>query len=422
MNKQDLINEAARLVAEARALQDSPPKTMSAEEVDARIDTLLDESDAKKKEADRLHASDERSERISQAYDRYYSAPKTDDAPAGEVALAGMPLHRKALGFYLRRELPPTADQRAVALKRDALFAWMRDGKAALTPEQSKAMSSLLDSTGGYLVDPQFESGVLLEEADMQFMRQICDVGTMTAASLTLRKLSGHITAYWEGETDSATQSTPTFAVVTFNPHKIRALVRVPTELFEDSGENIETIIREDAVLQFSEKENTAFLVGDGVAKPLGIFVDANLTDTDTASAGTFVANDVLDAVYALKKQYRMDAQWIMNRLIIKATRKFVDGNGQYMWQRGLAAGEPDTLAGYPVNENEETASTVSAGNKIAVFGNFRYYRIRDRVGISIQRLVEKYADTDEIGFNIRKRVDGRQVLDEAFVRLNVKA
>ncbi len=54
------------------------------------------------------------------------------------------------------------------------------------------------------------------------------------------------------------------------------------------------------------------------------------------------------------------------------------------------------------------------------VFGDFMTYRIRDRSGMTVQRLVERYADDDEVGFIVKKRVGGRPVLDEAFKPLKM--
>jgi len=56
------------------------------------------------------------------------------------------------------------------------------------------------------------------------------------------------------------------------------------------------------------------------------------------------------------------------------------------------------------------------------IFGDFSYYKIRDRKGMSVQRLVEKYAEYGEIGFLIRKRVGGMLILPEAFSCVKIAA
>ena len=77
-----------------------------------------------------------------------------------------------------------------------------------------------------------------------------------------------------------------------------------------------------------------------------------------------------------------------------------------------------------PLNECHEDVA-VSSGDDVAAdsfsiaFGDFRKgYKIRDRAGVTVQRLVEKYADYDQTGFIVKKRVGGQVVLPEAFVLL----
>ena len=58
----------------------------------------------------------------------------------------------------------------------------------------------------------------------------------------------------------------------------------------------------------------------------------------------------------------------------------------------------------------------------VAVIGDFSNYWIVDALQMSIQRLVELYAETNQTGFIGRKESDGMIVLTEAFYALKVKA
>ena len=63
-----------------------------------------------------------------------------------------------------------------------------------------------------------------------------------------------------------------------------------------------------------------------------------------------------------------------------------------------------------------------TAGNKAILYGDFSYYWLADREGRSLQRLNELYAATDQVGFKVTQRVDGRLVLREAVKCLTMKA
>jgi HK97 family phage major capsid protein len=47
-------------------------------------------------------------------------------------------------------------------------------------------------------------------------------------------------------------------------------------------------------------------------------------------------------------------------------------------------------------------------------------YRIRDRAGITIQRLVERYAEYGQTGFLIKRRTGGKTVMAEAFTPVKI--
>jgi len=48
-------------------------------------------------------------------------------------------------------------------------------------------------------------------------------------------------------------------------------------------------------------------------------------------------------------------------------------------------------------------------------YGDPRFYWIVDRVGMTLQRLAEMYAEQNMVGFVARKRVGGQVVLPAAF-------
>ena len=55
-------------------------------------------------------------------------------------------------------------------------------------------------------------------------------------------------------------------------------------------------------------------------------------------------------------------------------------------------------------------------------FGDFSYYWIGDRQGISFRRLNELYATTGQVGFLATKRVDAKLILPEAIKVMQMKS
>ena len=105
----------------------------------------------------------------------------------------------------------------------------------------------------------------------------------------------------------------------------------------------------------------------------------------------------------------------------MRAIRKLKDANGQYLWQKALHEGDHETLLGKPIFHSP-FAPELGAGKKAVAFGDFSFYWIGDRTGITFRRLNERYADTGQVGFLATKRVDGKLILPEAVKVLQMKA
>ncbi|MCI0349387.1 MAG: phage major capsid protein, partial [Acidobacteriales bacterium] len=100
--------------------------------------------------------------------------------------------------------------------------------------------------------------------------------------------------------------------------------------------------------------------------------------------------------------------------------RKLKDGMGQFLWQPGLASGQPDRILDVPVIMSEYAPNTFTTGLYVGIIGDFSYYWIADDLSLTVQRLNELYAETNQIGFIGRLEVDGMPVLAEAFARVKL--
>ena len=139
------------------------------------------------------------------------------------------------------------------------------------------------------------------------------------------------------------------------------------------------------------------------------------------ASSVAITADELIDLQHSLKSGYRRKGLWIMNDATLKLLRKLKDGQGNFIWQLGLLAGQPDTLLNQKVLVSNYMPLP-TAGNKAILYGDFSYYWLADREGRSLQRLNELYAVNDQVGFKITQRVDGRLILREAVKCLQMKA
>jgi HK97 family phage major capsid protein len=68
-----------------------------------------------------------------------------------------------------------------------------------------------------------------------------------------------------------------------------------------------------------------------------------------TPGGSGILADSLVDLVYSVNSRYRANGTFAMNSLTMAAIRKVKDSTGQYLYQQGLIAGQPDRLLGYPV-------------------------------------------------------------------------
>ena len=97
-----------------------------------------------------------------------------------------------------------------------------------------------------------------------------------------------------------------------------------------------------------------------------------------------------------------------MNSATATAVRKFKTADGAYVWQPGLAAGQPATLLGYPVIEAEDMPD-IAANSLSIAFGNFKAgYTIAERNATTILR--DPFTNKPYVHFYATKRVGGQVV------------
>ena len=217
--------------------------------------------------------------------------------------------------------------------------------------------------------------------------------------------------------------SDDSFGQISLGAHKVASIIKVSEELLKDSVFDVESYIAAEFARRVGDAEEAAFINGDGAGKPIGLLHSTNgaAAGVTAASATAFTADELIDLVYSLKAPYRKHALFLFNDQTLKAIRKLKDGNGQFLWQPGLQAGQPNTLLGYRY-ETSYHMPLIGAGAKPILFGDFSSYWIADREGRSIKRLNELYAATGQIGFRVTQRLDGRLVQQEGMKCLAMKA
>ncbi|MFJ4687062.1 phage major capsid protein [Streptomyces sp. NPDC088789] len=308
-----------------------------------------------------------------------------------------------------------------------AFRSYLVHGRAALTEQQARALNAGHDPEGGFLIAPKTFVTDLLQRVDDQVpMRGLATVQRLTQAeSLGVPTLETDLNdAEWTSEIGTGSQDDALrFGERELSPNPLAKQVRISRKLLRLASTNPETIVRDRLAHKFGVTQEKAYMTGDGNKKPLGVFTASTdgistARDVSTGAATGFTGDGLIDAKYALKAQYWQSARWLFHRYAIRDIRKLKDGNGQYLWQPGLTGGAPDTIIDQPYIVSEFVPNTFTTGQYVGMFGDFSHYWIVDSLAFEIQRLVELYATSNQIGLIGRLESDGMPVMEEAFVRL----
>ena len=277
------------------------------------------------------------------------------------------------------------------------------------------------DESGGYLVPEEMEADIVNGLEDENIVRKLA-TKVQTSGLHKINIAATKPAALWVEEGGQLTFGDGTFDQVALDAHKLHVGIKVTEELLYDAAFNLEKYITEEFTRALANAEEDAFLNGDGVNKPTGIFDSKKGGELGlTTKAQTITADELIDLVYSLDRPYRKRAAFILNDATVAQIRKLKDVNGAYIWQPSLKDGEPDRLLGYPAYTSA-FAPKAEKGKLAVAFGDFSYYKIGDRGNRSFQDLKELFAGNGMVGFLGKERVDGILVLREAVKLLKIGA
>ena len=276
---------------------------------------------------------------------------------------------------------------------------------------------------GGYTVPDEFEHQLVEALQEENIMRGLVHVITTASGDRKIPLVTNYGNASWIEEEQQIPESDVAFGQVSLGAHKLATAIRISQELLQDSAFDMAAFITHEFQRRAGAAEEAAIISGDGSHKPVGLLHDTlgAQVGVTAASATAITADELIDLQHSLKSSYRRKATFIMNDATIAAIRKLKDGTGQFIWQPGIKEGAPDMLFNQKVLMSNYMP-LVAAGNKVILYGDFSYYWLADRAGRTLQRLNELYAMTDQIGFKLTERLDGRLILPEAVKCLKMKA
>lgn len=279
----------------------------------------------------------------------------------------------------------------------------------------SNVLQEGVDADGGYLVPEEYDHRLIDVLTEENIMRGIATKIT-TSGEHKINIAATKPAAAWIEEGEALSFGDAKFEQKILDAHKLHVAIKITEELLYDNAFGLENYIITEFGKALANAEEDAFLNGDGVGKPTGIFDKTKGGESIGTLTAVLKSDDVLDLIYKLKRPYRKNASFIMNDATLAQIRKLKDNNGQYLWQPSYQANEPDKILGYNIR------TSAFAPTDAIAFGDYKYYNIGDRGSRSFKQLNELFAGNGMIGYVAKERVDGLLILPEAVKILGLKA
>ena len=424
----ELRQQRAKLIADSRAILDAAEaenRDLTDEEKE-NWDKLLDDAQRLLEQVERLERQEELERRSEETKGRAAGGGADEGDERSSVpdfqsrGMQGLTSGWESVGEW--RNLMRTVTPEYGADYRNFM-------RGAEISAETRALQADLDNQGGYLVAPmQLVDELIKQIDDVVYLRRWATVISVpNSDSLGVPTLENDpADADWTTELGTGSEdSTMSFGRRELHPHPLAKRIKISRTLISKVP-SIETLVNQRLAYKFGITQEKAFLTGSGAGQPLGVFTAhasgiPTTRDVSTGNTSTAVTFDgLIEAKFALKQQYWARARWLGHRDLFKMVAKLKDSDGQYLWRESVRVGEPDRVLGLPVAMSEYAPNTFTASQYVGVLGDFSNYWIADSMRMTMQRLVELYAETNQVGLIGRVDTDGQPVLPEAFVRVQL--
>ncbi len=389
-----------------------------AAEARAELNKINDQINAEIKEYRKLVAEQKEMQLAAQR-------PPPTNGYRGSNVGSYTPLATKALEKWMRKG----GDVQALTMEERSYIDFNHMNMDQFTPEQ-KVMVSAAADLGGFFAGTDLSDKFIQKLFLISPLRAYADTQTIGGEKLLIPSEGATDTnIFWSDEqTGYQASPDPNLGMVEIFARELNGYLKLSRQNLEDSVFDVEGYILKRLTRQFAQKEGTAFILGNGIARPEGILTVAAIsggggmniyTGTDTSTHKILPA-DIISLMHVGKSGYRATGTWLASNATIGALRLFADTTTRPLWTM-FGDEFKETLFGRPIVEmpdmpNPTTAPNIyTAGQFPVIFGDIgQGYQIVDRVGLTFQTLKELYAIQNQVAFLARQRVGGKVVLPEA--------
>lgn len=267
-------------------------------------------------------------------------------------------------------------------------FAKFLSGRQAEWTNEERAGITTVGTTtaGGYAVPYTLDPTLILtNDGSVSPLRPISRVEQIAGNTWKGLTSAGATVSRGVAEQTAVTETSLVFGQPSVTVQPVKAEIKFSIESDEDWPRLQTEVAR---ILQDAKdnEEATSFFTGDGNApNPNGILgtLDAG---SIVGSGLTVKLNDVDSLIAALPDRFEPRARFVGHRKVFTSIANLDRAAGATPNYQPLVQGAPQELRGYPRHNASAMEKDISrTGYKVLLFGDFAYFLIVDKIGLSIE-------------------------------------
>ncbi|WP_118984511.1 phage major capsid protein [Photorhabdus sp. CRCIA-P01] len=302
--------------------------------------------------------------------------------------------------------------------KRSSAFdKFLRQGFGELNAEERVALRELRaqgtspDEKGGYTVPPQMLNKIVDAMKAYGGIASVAQIINSSNGQDIIWSTSDGTAEEGEllGENTATSEQDAEFGTAILGAKKLSSkIIRISNELLQDSGVDIEAYLAGRIAQRIGRGEAKYLVKGTGAGSPLqprGL--EVSVTDTVVAKAATLDWTDINALKHSIDPAYRNGLKFRLafNDSTLKTLSELVDGNKRPLWLPDIAGVAPASVLGmqYVI---DQAIDSMGAGKKFVYCGDFDRFILRRITYMTLKRLVERYAEFDQVAFLAFHRFD----------------
>ncbi|EAG8700723.1 phage major capsid protein [Listeria monocytogenes] len=394
--------------------------------VNGEIDTIIEELQGIKDElSGDEDSSDEEDEEPAEekSSEEDDDEARDDDNTDEERGASLNPEQRDAIMGAISKGLNVRAKNTNKQIEKQIRSAFANFVVGNITEAEARALG--IDAGNGSVTVPEVIASEIITYAQEENLLRKYGTVVKTAGDvkypILVKKANANVNKKERGDTSEIPETSIEFDEILLSPAEFDALATVTKKLLKMTGVPIENIVIEELKKAYVRKETNYMFNGDDVdnlnpgalAKKATEFTPSVAVNLTSVDAGQQLYDALVEMKNTPTTEVMKKGRFILNRAALTAVEKMKTKDGLPLLRPFTQAegGIGHLLVGYPVDWTDAADKSGSPDVPRIYFGDFKAFKIQDVIGaLEIQKLVEKYAGTNRIGFQIYNLLDGQLV------------